>query len=65
MGRRTGEDAGELKKAADVESEKVVPNADRMAAGMVEAAKLAAEQEVRKAKVDLEKRGSGIGHGAG
>lgn len=43
----------ELKKAADAESEKIVANADRMAEGMVEAAKLAAEQEVRKAKSQL------------
>ncbi len=43
----------ELKKAADVESEKVVANAERMASSMVETAKLAAEQEVRKAKTAL------------
>ena len=44
----------ELKKSAAAESEKVLANADRMAATMVESAKLAAEQEVRKAKVSLQ-----------
>ena len=44
----------ELKKSAAAESEKVVANADRMAATMVESAKLAAEQEVRKAKAELQ-----------
>jgi F-type H+-transporting ATPase subunit b len=43
----------ELKKSADSESAKVAANADRMAAAMVEAAKVAAEQEVRKAKIEL------------
>lgn len=43
----------ELKKAAEAESVKVEANADRMAAGMIESAKIAAEQEVRKAKADL------------
>jgi len=44
----------ELKKSAAAEGEKVVANADRMAATMVESAKLAAEQEVRKAKAELQ-----------
>jgi len=44
----------ELKKSAAAEGEKVVANADRMAAAMVESAKLAAEQEVRKAKAELQ-----------
>jgi len=44
----------ELRKAADAESEKVVGNAERMSKGVVEAAKLAAEQEVRKAKAELQ-----------
>jgi F-type H+-transporting ATPase subunit b len=44
----------ELKKSAAAESEKVVANADRMASAMVESAKLAAEQEVRKAKAELQ-----------
>ena len=44
----------EIKKSADVESEKVLANADRMAAAMVESARLAAEQEVRKAKAELQ-----------
>ncbi len=43
----------ELRKAADAESLKVVSSADKMAANMIEAAKLAAEQEVRKAKIVL------------
>jgi len=43
----------ELKQAAEVESEKVVANADRMAVAMIEAAKVTADQEVRKAKIDL------------
>jgi len=44
----------ELRKAADAESEKVVANADRMSKGVVDAARLAAEQEVRKAKAELQ-----------
>jgi len=44
----------ELRKAADAESEKVVANADRMPKGIVDAARLAAEQEVRKAKAELQ-----------
>jgi F-type H+-transporting ATPase subunit b len=43
----------ELQKSAEVESAKVIANAERMAATMVESAKLAAEQEVRKAKAEL------------
>jgi F-type H+-transporting ATPase subunit b len=43
----------ELKKSADAESTRVVANAERMSASMVEAAKVAAEQEVRKAKIEL------------
>lgn len=43
----------ELTKAADAESTRVVANAERMSASMVEAAKVAAEQEVRKAKIEL------------
>lgn len=43
----------ELKKVADAESTRVVANADRMGADMIEAARLAAEQEVRKAKAAL------------
>jgi len=45
---------GELQKAAGAESEKVIINAERMSASVVEAAKLAAEQEVRKAKAELQ-----------
>jgi F-type H+-transporting ATPase subunit b len=40
----------ELQKAGELESQKITVNADRMANAMVEAAKLAAEQEVRKAR---------------
>lgn len=43
----------ELKKSADAETEKVVAGADRMATAMVEAAKVSAEQELRKAKIVL------------
>lgn len=43
----------ELKKSSDAESAKVEANTERMAALMVEAAKVAAEQEVRKAKIEL------------
>jgi F-type H+-transporting ATPase subunit b len=43
----------ELAKVADAESRKVVANAERMSASMVEAAKTAAEQEVRKARITL------------
>lgn len=50
----------ELQKAADAESQKVVSNADRMAASMVEAAKLAADQEVRKAKIALKNEAVGL-----
>ncbi|MFH0823802.1 MAG: ATP synthase F0 subunit B [Pseudomonadota bacterium] len=53
MGDELNRMRDELKKSAETESEKVVANADRMAASMIEAAKLAAEQEVRKAKAAL------------
>jgi F-type H+-transporting ATPase subunit b len=43
----------EFAATAEVESGKLVANAERMAASMVEAAKVAAEQEVRKAKIVL------------
>ena len=43
----------ELQKAGQIESEKVVANAERMASAMVEAAQVTAEQEVRKARVTL------------
>ncbi|MBI5249001.1 MAG: ATP synthase F0 subunit B, partial [Desulfomonile tiedjei] len=43
----------ELKKSSDAESAKVIANSERMAASMAEAAKVAAEQEVRKAKIEL------------
>jgi F-type H+-transporting ATPase subunit b len=43
----------ELKKSADAETEKVVAGAERMALAMVEAAKVSAEQELRKAKIAL------------
>ena len=53
MGQELEKMREELRKAADAESLKVVSNADRMSANMIEAAKLAAEQEVRKAKITL------------
>jgi len=60
MGRELDKMRDELRKAAGVESEKVVSNADRMAASMVESAKLAAEQEVRKAKTVLKNEAVGL-----
>jgi F-type H+-transporting ATPase subunit b len=42
-----------LAKSAATESETVVANAERMAKGIVESARIAAEQEVRKAKTAL------------
>lgn len=44
----------ELRKSAELESSKVVDNAGRMAAAMVESAKLTADQEVRKARTSLQ-----------
>ena len=52
---------GELRKAADAESVKVVSNADRMATSMIEAARLAAEQEVRKARIALRNESVDLG----
>jgi F-type H+-transporting ATPase subunit b len=43
----------ELRKSAEGEKDKVMANAERMAEGMIEAARVAAEQEVRKAKSTL------------
>jgi F-type H+-transporting ATPase subunit b len=43
----------ELSKSAEAEGEKIVANASRMAASVVEAARLTADQEVRKAKAAL------------
>jgi len=43
----------ELQKAGELESRNVVANGDRMAAAMIEAAQVTAEQEVRKAKAAL------------
>jgi len=44
---------GELQKAAEGESLKVISNAEKMASAIIESAKIAAEQEVRKAKIAL------------
>jgi len=44
----------ELRKATEMESDKVVADAERMAKGMIEVAKVAAEQKVRKAKAALQ-----------
>ncbi len=43
----------ELRKTADAESTKVVANAEKVSAAMIEAAKLTADQEIRKAKIAL------------
>ena len=43
----------ELRKSAESDSEKVLANAERMSATMIEAAKMTAEQEVRKARESL------------
>ena len=43
----------ELQKSAAAESAKIMTNAEKMSVSMVEAAKLAAEQEVRKARAIL------------
>lgn len=43
----------ELAKSAESEKEKVVANAGRMAASIIEAARITADQEVRKAKTAL------------
>jgi F-type H+-transporting ATPase subunit b len=43
----------ELRKSAETEKEKVLANAERMANAMVESAKVAAEQELRNAKIAL------------
>lgn len=43
----------ELRKSAETEKEKVLANAERMANAMVESAKVAAEQELRNAKMAL------------
>jgi len=60
MGRELDKMREELRKAAGVESEKVVSNADRMASTMVESAKLAADQEVRNAKMILKNEAVGL-----
>lgn len=44
---------GELQKAAEGESTKVIAAAEKIALSIIESAKIAAEQEVRKAKVVL------------
>jgi F-type H+-transporting ATPase subunit b len=43
----------ELKKSSDAENQKMIAGAEKMAAATVEAARLAAEQEVRNAKIAL------------
>lgn len=43
----------ELRKAAEAEKDKVMANAERMAESMIDAARVAADQEVRKAKATL------------
>jgi len=43
----------ELRKSAEAEKDKVLGNAERMANAMVESARIAAEQELRNAKITL------------
>jgi F-type H+-transporting ATPase subunit b len=43
----------ELKKSAEAEKDKVLANAERMSNAMVESARIAAEQELRNAKITL------------
>jgi F-type H+-transporting ATPase subunit b len=43
----------ELQKSSEAETQRVIANAERLSAAMVETAKLTAEQEVRKAKAAL------------
>ncbi|MDQ1240474.1 MAG: F-type H+-transporting ATPase subunit b [Thermodesulfobacteriota bacterium] len=43
----------ELKKSAEAEKDKVLGNAERMSNAMVESARIAAEQELRNAKITL------------
>jgi len=50
----------ELRKSADAESAKIEVDADKLASSMVEAAKLAAEQEVRKARITLKNEAVGL-----
>ncbi len=50
----------ELQKSADAESTKIMANAEKMASGMVDAARLAAEQEVRKARATLQNEAVGM-----
>ena len=50
----------ELQKSADAESAKIEANAEKLSVSMVEAAKLAAEQEVRKARVTLKNEAVGL-----
>lgn len=45
--------SGELKKAAESDSQKLVATAEKLAAAMMESAKMTAEQEVRKARILL------------
>jgi F-type H+-transporting ATPase subunit b len=50
----------ELQKSADAESVKIEANAEKLSLSIVEAAKLAAEQEVRKARVTLKNEAVGL-----
>lgn len=54
MERELDKVRAELRKAAEIESEKVVGNAERMAKAVMDAARLAADQEVRKARAALQ-----------
>jgi F-type H+-transporting ATPase subunit b len=50
----------ELSKSAEAEREKVLVNAERMAASIIEAARMTADQEVRKAKTTLKNDAVGL-----
>lgn len=54
MEEELGRMKAELAKSAEGEKRKVLLNADRMAEGIVEAAKIAAQQEVRKVRASLQ-----------
>jgi F-type H+-transporting ATPase subunit b len=45
--------SGELKKAAESDSQKLVATAEKLSAAMIESARVTAEQEVRKARILL------------
>ncbi|MDQ7783225.1 MAG: ATP synthase F0 subunit B [Desulfomonilaceae bacterium] len=60
MEEELGKMRAELKKSAESDSEKVRINAERMAAAIVESARITADQEVRKAKAALKTEAVGL-----